>query len=777
VRRPAALCALILVLTALSPVATGHAAALTTLTPTSRLASSAVPGLSKATLLGHLPSSQKLQVTVAIDHPNTAGEIALQKAIYDPRSSSYHHFLSPTQYAQAFGVSAAELSRVTGWLTRAGLSVGYASPSRTQVLVQGTVAQVEKTFDVTLNNYASGGTTFRAPTAAALVPQGVVAVLGLQTLGGYKLTPRSTSNDLCFVDCIGGFEPKDLWRAYSLPSTTLGRGVQVGIIGEGSTVNTIAGLRKFEAHYGLPVVPTRSVYVANDGTSTDGDGEWQIDSQAITGMAPDIERLSFYMAQDLSSVSNAISAWVNDPLGPGIVNMSIGGCEAINMAFGETVVDQPLFRQAVLQGRTFFNSTGDQGGSCGYPSTPVSNGVLNTGVPNAQWPSTSDSVVAVGGTVLYTVEDGVGQSGDRDVEYTWTHSGGGTSTIMPAPSWQQQLPLIKAPCATNYAGQPVSGYTACRGTPDVSALSGDILTNGYTVYTQNGSTFPGAGTSLSAPLWAGMWARLAATSATPLGFAQPLLYGLANGGHLDAFYDISVGTNVQWQAQPRTPANPTGWDFTNGLGVMIGTAMLTDLATGSTSPVKAVNDTYSQLDTVETGSPGGSGGAVTCVGNGSYADPAGDGFLLVAAPPEQDLLAATISSTATDAVFTAKVSQLAGSGEAQAYEFDFTLGGKSYDVEAQRGVDGATGGELVDLGAGLFLRPANITVTFDDATNTVTAKLPLASFAALTGQPFSGSLVGVTIYGDATAGPGNLGTADVFVPLDALDASACPTTV
>jgi hypothetical protein len=175
---------------------------------------------------------------------------------------------------------------------------------------------------------------------------------------------------------------------------------------------------------------------------------------------------------------------------------------------------------------------------------------------------------------------------------------------------------------------------------------------------------------------------------------------------------------------------------------------------------------------------GGAGGTTTCVSNGSFADPSGDGFIGITAPAESDLLAATVSKTATDAVFTWTARDLtASSGEAQAFEFDFTLGGNAYDVEAQRGVDGTLGGELVDSTAGVYKRPANITVTFDDATGVVTAKLPLVSFTALTGKAFAGALSSITVYSDVDAGPGNLGTFDFFVPLDDIDATGCSTTV
>ena len=757
-RRPAALCAFTLALSASVPVVAARAgvapSALLTAPLTTRLTNSVVPGLAAATLVRHLPSTQQLQVTVAIDHPDTAGEVALQQALYDPKSPSFHHFLSPAQYAARFGASASDLNRITGWLTRAGMSVAYTSASRTQVTVKGTVAQAEKTFDTTLNSYVSHGVTFRANPTAALVPAGVGAVQGLQTASSYVLPKHAPANDLCFYDCIGGYEPQELWKVYDLPASTTGHGVRAAIIGEGDTAGAIAGLRKFEAAYGLPQVPTRSVFVANDKTSVDGDGEWQIDSQALTGMAPDLEQLSFYMSQDLPSVANALSGWVNDPAGPSIANMSIGGCETLNLALGTPVVEQPLLRQAAMQGRTLFVSTGDTGGSCLISPLVNTNGVQNTGIPNPQWPSTSDSVVGVGGTVLYTVPNADETKAEsRDLEYTWTHGGGGTSSFIPAPPWQSAIPLVKAPCTTTYDLQPVIGYTPCRGVPDVSMLSGDIITNGYATYRADGTTFPGGGTSLSSPLWAGVWSRMQAASAAPLGLATPALYAQP----LDSFYDISVGTNVQWQAQPRTPVNPTGWDFTNGLGVPVGSALLAHLV-GAGAHDSGANATL-PLDTASSIPVPGAVSAGPCTSPGSYADPAGDAYPF---PADVDLTGVTVRRVGAGLVVTWTVANLAATPLSKEYDFGFSIGAANYELEGVLSV-------AAPLSTAHFIDADSFTdlggsPTVATSGNTVTVTLPSAP---------AGLLTKVYARGDMMLGPGGT-PLDLAEYIDELDASTCP---
>ena len=157
---------------------------------------------------------------------------------------------------------------------------------------------------------------------------------------------------------------------------------------------------------------------------------------------------------------------------------------------------------------------------------------------------------------------------------------------------------------------PVVGGPTCRGTPDVTALSGDITccqgTEGNGFYDVEGGTPTGCnssgapvsngpdpcpgtdgadgGTSLSSPLWAGMWARIesSAPSAAGYGFAPPLLYAIGEDQTEDqcAFFDVQItqaATNFGYTALPRTEADPTGWDYVSGLGAPDVTCLITTL--------------------------------------------------------------------------------------------------------------------------------------------------------------------------------------------------------
>jgi hypothetical protein len=310
--------------------------------------------------------------------------------------------------------------------------------------------------------------------------------------------------------------------------------------------------------------------------------------QAIHGMAPGLAREVMYFSPSLadSEITASLATWVNDPNGPPIMNASLGECEqvpilnpilnnpalapingnnnpnALPVSQAVSQASQPattqLLQQAVTEGRQFFAASGDNGSSCtvAYPGL---NGVANEGMPLTSDPANTPFSTGVGGTVLYS--DGNEPAG-RFLENAWTHSGGNPSPFITAPDYQHGVTNLDRNCVADESGQPNAG-TLCRGVPDVAALSGDAISNGYTIVSDGEDA--GGGTSLSSPLWAGMWADLVSTAppgTTGFGFANQAIYAIAKdpARYAVAFHDITVGVNGLNAARP-------GYDYVTGFGV------------------------------------------------------------------------------------------------------------------------------------------------------------------------------------------------------------------
>jgi pseudomonalisin len=571
-------------------------AATATSTGGSLLSLDVLPGLSLLTPTA-APSNTVLHIGVALAEPHAAAENAYAQALYDPSSSSYHRFLTPAQFAADYGVAPAQVKAVRSWLASGGLKVTEAALAGNWIQATGTVGQIDALMDVTTGQYVSKGVRFLANEGAPTVPGGVATVVGLNTLQKFSAPrtvvgqPSVPSGLGCLPSCE--YTPQDMWSLYDQPTSDEGQGVTMGVIGEGQTADVISNLRLFESAMNLPKVPM-TVKDVGAGPFTDDSGqvEWDLDTQASTGMAPQAKGETLYFASSLADadVETALTSWVNDAQGPPEVNASFGECEtdpanavwsAEPPEVGSFVGDgdnlepvaEATLEQATVEGRTLFAAAGDTGSSCPLAALPVvgaGNGLLNQAQPLQNYPCASDFAVCVGGTVLYS--DG-NTPPARNLEYAWPFTGGGSAAFVAEPSFQKGVSAIDHPCLVDASGSAYPQGTICRGAPDVAAMSGDIATNAYDIYSDGAASAEG-GTSLSSPLWVGMWTRVQAAAAAPgLGFADPTFYAVGTGTEGDYasdFYDITLGTNGLYQAG-------TGWDYVSGWGVPDVTHLTQDL--------------------------------------------------------------------------------------------------------------------------------------------------------------------------------------------------------
>ncbi len=550
------------------------------------LTGNVLPQLDKATPVSPAPATQRMSIGVLVAHPHQAAENAALRAIYNPSSVHFHQFFTPKTYAKQFGVTPTGASAVRNWLTSHGLHIDYTSGARDYFLASGTVSQVQNLASTKLGLFSFKGASFLANTSAPRVPARlhVVQLLGLNTFQRYHTMYQEGQalGEASGAPNIGAQTPKDLWSIYQQPKNETGHGVSVAILGNGATDSVIKDLHQFDKENGFRQLPVEVVHTPAKGdfSDTSGNEEWNIDMQAIHGMAPGISKEVLYFSPTLADTDLVASTatWVNDPHGPPIMNASLGECEVtpLNSTLNNPALDpvngnenpnalpvsqglsnssEPaqtqLLKQAVMEGRTLFAASGDAGSSCTiiYPGT---NGIGNYVVPLTEDPADNPFTVGVGGTVLYS--DG-GNPAQRTFEYSWTHGGGNASPFIAAPSYQQGVTNLNRNC--------VGSTQLCRGVPDVAAISGDVISNGYTIVA-DGADSEGGGTSLSSPLWTGMWARVVGTSPRRrgYGFANPLIYTIGKNPtrYAQSFYDITTGTNGLNQAQ-------TGWDYTTGFGV------------------------------------------------------------------------------------------------------------------------------------------------------------------------------------------------------------------
>src|ERR1700722_2065379 len=148
--------------------------------------------------LGTEDSAKVIEVSIWLQVHNRSQFDALTQSLYDRTSPNYHHWLKPSDIAARFAPTAQEAKTVQQFFAAHNLTVVKTGPNNFYVRARGTVGDVEKAFQVQLNNYQVGDKTIRANTGDPYVEGAagplVRAVSGLDTAGfEHPLMAKPTS--------------------------------------------------------------------------------------------------------------------------------------------------------------------------------------------------------------------------------------------------------------------------------------------------------------------------------------------------------------------------------------------------------------------------------------------------------------------------------------------------------------------------------------------------------------------------------------------------------
>jgi hypothetical protein len=498
-----------------------------------------------------------------------------------PGSPAYGHYLSHAQYRARYAPTDSEVAAVRSWLTVQGMRVTGVSPDNLIVSAEATTAAAERAFGVTVNDYVDGQRTFYSNDVAPSVPadSSVRWVTGLENL----TVARSFVAKPAFR--TGGYFPSDFQKGYNIPTGTTTESIGFTLWGAPLVQSD---LNHFATHTaspaivinqaganGIDFIPCSVSACVAGGTPSNDTSPWietALDVETAHGVAPG-SHLKYWLGSTSGSqpqtvaLENAMNAAANDPT-VRVVSNSWG--------FNDDVRDPNMdvsLQHAAAVGKTFFFSSGD--------------------TAEISYPATSPYVVSVGGTNLR-----LDSSFDYVSESTWPGSGTGCSSVFPRPSWQ--IGVGSAPTCSG------------RAEPDVAA-DADWATGAY-VYVGGGPAQVG-GTSLAAPLWAGMtavWNQANVNASRPrIGFAAPILYSLGNNPSVyhQVFHDVTTGA-AGGNAAGSGWDQVTGWGSPN-LGTLI--ARYQHLTATSTTLAASKNPTVIGSTVVYTAkvSPIPNGGAVT----------------------------------------------------------------------------------------------------------------------------------------------------------------------
>ena len=492
---------------------------------------------------------------------------------------------------RALAPSQESFARVTAFAEEYHLDVIDVSTLRHDVVLEATVAALNKAFNIRLEHYEHGGRHFHAHQQPVHLPDGldeiVVGVLGLNNV------PLAASSQPAMQSGVTPVTPLQLKEYYEFPDAT-GKGQKIACIGFSSDEDPAGyhskDIENFFEQLGLDSPRINEISVSdyqntpldrdklsrfivamnNPGATVDclgeefgqdvlhalGTIELTMDIELLGAMAPDAEIIVLFADNSLDGLVEAISKAFE--LDATAVSVSWGNNEA-NWNVNPTEAANHIFKVVAGYGSdapTICCASGDWGS----PGMPNDAGKLPT-TANAFFPASSPYVLAVGGTVFQEC------GGHLQGEAVWNSvflkqrgaSGGGISGVFKRHACQEDRGLPSITTEEKYwLGQKEEPF-AGRGVPDVAAVADrdtgiELCIGGETVLS--------SGTSAAAPIWAGLLACVAEKTGSRLGCINTLLYSKE---FAPAFREITVGNNNISDDVPYFEAG-VGWNGCCGLG-------------------------------------------------------------------------------------------------------------------------------------------------------------------------------------------------------------------
>jgi hypothetical protein len=565
---------------------------------------------------GPVAASSAVSGVVALRLRDPSGASTFIQRVSDPRSSMFHHYLSPGEFARMFGPYPSTIAAVRRQLLADGLSVSGVSANGLLISFRGSASRAERAFGTGLERVRlADGTIGRRTTSAVRVPAAIAgavqAVVGLNELvhestglvrahrrrhviPGATATATGTGGPVACTaarqqQAFGALTDQQVANAYGV-----GGLYTAGDLAAGQTVDiyelepfATSDVQAFDrCYFGADHTGNISVKTVDGGPGVGpGSAEAALDVEDVSALAPSAH-IHVFEGPNMNASWGPLDTWnaiaVADDARQ--VSSSWGLCEtALQVgAPGVQQVENEIFQQMAAQGQSVFVAAGDDGSDdcAGHASTPAPTNL------SLDDPASQPYALSVGGSTILAATN-------PPSETVWNNGnnggagGGGISETWAMPAWQTGVAVpenaANEACSNDpggsaddfhLAGDPTNlpAGTLCRQTPDVSALADPQ--SGITIY-YGGSWFPIGGTSSSAPLWAAMLAEINSSSgcaAAPrgVGFVNPLLYQVAESSsrnYANAFNDITIGNNDNLGVGSGSDylAGP-GYDLASGLG-------------------------------------------------------------------------------------------------------------------------------------------------------------------------------------------------------------------
>ena len=428
-----------------------------------KLQGSLTPAIERSRPAGKVPGTAAVSFDLLLTLRNAAGAQALVKAVSDPGSAEFHHYLTDAAWVSRYAPTSAAVAKAKSWLRSEGFSVGALPKDRLFVPASGSAAQVERAFGVTLGYYKVNGHTVRLASGALSIPASLAGVVSgavgvnqyvaTTSLTAAGATPASAQpaqepppppgfrnpqpcsaywgqkidttdsgslyapyqQPLPYTIC--GYKPAQLRGAYNIAGSVAagndGTGVTLAIVDAYDSPTLLSDAQEYFQRND-PAHPLKSSRFANltppavdDVALCDGSGwyaEQALDVEASHSMAPGANIL-YVGAQDCLDSSLLVA----------FTTAITSGASVVSDSWGDTLGD--LFTDAATKSAydSAFMLAASTGVSVLFSSGDFGDNFAATGLTAPDYPPSSPFVTAVGGTTLE-----VNKSNQRVAEYGWS---------------------------------------------------------------------------------------------------------------------------------------------------------------------------------------------------------------------------------------------------------------------------------------------------------------------------------------------------------------------
>jgi subtilase family serine protease len=394
---------------------------------------------------GAAPGTLQIPRMLLVLKRSPAQEAALETLLaeqQDKRSPNYHHWLTPQEFGEQFGVADQDIQTISSWLESHGFHVNKASPGRMTIDFSGTIAQVQEAFHTSIHQYVVNGVQHMANSSDPSIPIALTPVVaGVRGLHNFYPKPQSrvriakdlrspaytfpaecslTNPDASGGLCDLGLGPADFDKIYNVPSSLTGAGETIAIVSD-SDIQVSNGnltqptdVNQFRTIFGLPAIHFLEIETdpANDpgvlGPDSDEveavlDSEWsgaiatgaQID--LVVSASPSTTPSTFGGDVSAEYIVDNTNSFAGSSPAP-ILSFSYGECE-LGLGNAGNQFYNNLWQQAAGEGITVLVSSGDDGSAAcdlfyaqGPASQPAQFGLEVNGIASTPYN------VSVGGT-------------------------------------------------------------------------------------------------------------------------------------------------------------------------------------------------------------------------------------------------------------------------------------------------------------------------------------------------------------------------------------------